>query len=332
MNTTQEQRLKSPRMNTQIRQNIQSLENAQLYDLLENTWRHISTSENDEIRTIIDVVMMRMHGSTINTLYFIDLIKEIAESDRRIPEADIALMHCYLDQNGIELNPEQALYYLKRAFEAGSIRARLIYANFLAGNETLKSVLHADPKKAIDIYLQTYQLENNESNSKYRRWAQESAVQILINGTCSGELPFDQEDIIRDYCESGQYIRPEYFYKLARFYSDGIASKDYKGPEYERARDLLLRGTKSGQITPIAECEAILQQWELIPRPPTGTQKAVEGVKTTIKLGAVIAILFFWSAVGLVRLSIANAINLYVGLPILIIIGAFWGIGVLRNK
>lgn len=65
-----------------------------------------------------------------------------------------------------------------------------------------------------------------------------------------------------------------------------------------------------------------LEAWGIAPKPapvPTATEKAVETIKVTGMLGGVVAVMFFWSFVGLFLLSVAAAINA-VMIPIVLII------------
>lgn len=273
------------------------------------------------IEMIISALSHRIHANAEIARYHFDLIKEIADSHLPIAKAHMILVDCYRRGHGVDADPYLALYHLEEAINIGSNEARWWYANFLIKNEGLESVLDTNPNKALNIYKE---LAWDDKDITVLSLSRYSAVPILIKGNYSGQLSPKDEDMVRQYSENWQEMSGLHYYDLARFYSDGIKSKDYAGPEYRRARELLNHGMEKSRSREIRQkCETLLDQWgvkPVPPTPPTRTQKAIQGANAALSLGFIIVVIIAWSFIGVALLAITAWINLFIGLPIIAIL------------
>ena len=287
---------------------------------LTDKW-HGSSEDIDNIEMSILTLSHRMRANAEIARYHFDLIKEIADSHLPIAEAHMVLMDCYRRGHGVDAAPDLALHHLEEAIKIGSNEARWWYANFLVKNEGLESVLDADPDKALNIYRELAWDDKDITVLSLSRW---SAVPILIKGKYSGQLSPKDEELVRQYSENWQDMSGLHYYDLARFYSDGINLKDYARPEYRRARELLIRGMEKSRSQEIRQkCEALLDQWSVKPvplAPPTKTQKAIQGAKSTLSLGFIVIVIIAWSFIGTALLAVTAWISFYIGLPIIAIL------------
>ncbi|HEX8592758.1 MAG TPA: hypothetical protein VF682_05685 [Pseudomonas sp.] len=279
-----------------------------------------SPDDVGHIEMIISGLSHRMHSNTEIARYHFDLIKEIADSNQPIAKAHMVLVDCYRKGHGVDADPYLALHYLEEAISIGSNEARWWYANFLVKNEGLESVLDTNPNKALDIYRE---LAWDDKDISILSLSRCYAVPMLIKGKHSGQLSEKDEEMVRQYAKNWQEMSEHHYYELARFYSDGITSKDYAGPEYKQARELLILGMKKSRSRDNQQkCEDLLDQWgvkPVQPAPPTRTQKAIQGANTALSLSFVIVVIIVWSSIGVTLLAITAWINLFIGLPIIFI-------------
>lgn len=301
-------------------------------DYLINAW-HGGKNNIDEVARIVAGLAYRMHSNAEIACYHISLIKEIADSSLPIAKAHMILLDCYRRGHGVEIDPYLALDHLEKAINIGSNEARWWYANFLVKNEGLESVLDTNPEKALNIYRE---LAWDEQDITIISLARYSAVPLLIKGKHSGQLSFKDEELIRQYSENWQCMSSLHYYDLARFYSDGIESKNYSSPEYRYAKNLLVRGMEKSASSEIKQkCEALLDEWgikPIPPLPPTRAQKVVEGTKIVISLGYAVTMLVVWSFIGMILLSITTWITIYITIPIMGLLAVFGIIAIIRKK
>ena len=259
-----------------------------------------------------------MHANAEIARYHFDIIKEIADSNLPIAKAHMVLVDCYRKGHGVDADPYLALHHLEKAISIGSNEARWWYANFLVKNEGLESVLDTNPKEALDIYRE---LAWDDKDITTLSLSRSYAVPMLIKEKHSGQLSEKDEEMVRQYSENWQGMSERHYYDLARFYSDGITSKDYAGPEYRRARELLNLGVKKSRSRENQQkCEALLDQWgvkPVQPVPPTRTQKAIKGANTALSLSFIVVVIIAWSSIGATLLAITAWINIFIGLPII---------------
>jgi TPR repeat protein len=263
----------------------------------------------------------RMRSNPEIARYHLDSVIEIADSNIPVPEAHLILVDCYRRGHGTKANPSEAFRYLQAAYKVGGNKVRWWYANYLLDNNGFEGFLDRDPIQALDIFREIAWDDNDTSMISLARW---SAVPLLIEGKHSGQLSTRDEKLIKMYIEDWRSMSVHHYYTLARFYSDGIDSRDYSGPEYNTARELLTRGADQSSIPTIRnQCRDLIAEWGLTPKPvqpATMTEKVVEGAKVTIGLGYVLIVLVIWSVIGVVLLAITAWIGLYVGLPLIAIV------------
>lgn len=213
-----------------------------------------------QINTLVGGLTARMQKDPAVAAYHIPLIKEIADDELPVPAARLAMADCYRRGNGVAANPQLALNYLERAAGTGDNHALWWYANHLINNEGLEDVLSVDIDKALSIFRQLI-ATLDLSIYELALW---SAVPLLIKGKSSGQLSPEDEEIVRSYSDSHN-VHSIHFYELARFYSTGVASNDYLGLEYRRARELAIRGVAAGSTDSKAKCLALLSKWGIAP-------------------------------------------------------------------
>jgi len=87
-------------------------------------------------------------------------------------------------------------------------------------------------------------------------------VPLLINNKHAGQLSSKDEELVDQYARHDSHISSAHYPELARFYSAGLSSRDYKGHEYRRARELLMKGAKMDQAPKAQQrCKDILAEW-----------------------------------------------------------------------
>lgn len=288
--------------------------------------------EFDAIETMVGGLSHSMKRNPEVARYHLDFIIEIADSDLPVPEAHLILADCYRRGHGTEARPSEAFRHLQAADTLGGNRVRWWYAHYLLDNKGFEGFLDRDPSRALDIFRD---LAWDEKDTSMASLARGSAVPLLIEGKHSGQLSARDEELIKRYIEDWRYTSYHHYYPLARFYSDGVVSRNYAGPEYEIARELLARGAEQHLIPRIRQqCQDLIAEWGLAPepvQPATMTQKVVEGAKVTIGLSYILIVLVIWSVIGVVLLAITAWIGLYIGLPLIAILVIGGGIASLRR-
>ena len=247
------------------------------------------------------------------------------EDPFEIPEAHMVLADCYRRGHGVEANPSKALHHLQRAVALGSHNARWWYATLLVRPDGLETVLRPDTNQAIEIFRELAWADDPRSE-----FARRSLVPLLIKGKHAGQLSSRDQELVDQYSGEHGGAAWAHYYDLARFYSDGITSKDYAGPEYRRARELLIRGIDVRDPRVQQQCATLLDQWKVKPLPPAPlsvAEKAVIGVK----LSFVVGVLIVWALIGTALLALVSFIGLYIGLPIVVILMVVGFIASLRK-
>jgi hypothetical protein len=289
---------------------------------LANEW-HSSEKNVASLELGSAIVASRLRLNSDIASYHFPLIKEVADSDLPLVEAPLAMFSSYRwGENGVGADPIVALHYLNKAVNTGNNKARWFYAGCLVDNRGLENVLDTDPAKALEIYRD---LAWDAKDITVMELARRHAVALLIKGKHSGQLSAKDEEMVRQYSDDPQQFSSEHFYDLALFYSNGIRSKQYSGPEYRRAVELLTLGMKKSRNPEIgSKCEALLDQWgvrPIAPPPPTRAQAIAENAKVTVAVGYSAVVLVVWSILGIVCVIIAALIDFSVSVVVLLIFG-----------
>lgn len=191
--------------------------------------------------------------------YYLDVIEEIAASDLEVPEARLILSDLYRRGHGVDLDPHLAVHHLKQAAAGGDHSARWFYASALVDNRGLEGALERDPEAAMVIFRE---LAWDGTNITTYSLARNSIVPLLIKGKHAGQLSSKDEELVDQYARHESHISSAHYPELARFYSAGLSSRDYKGHEYRRARELLTKGAKVDRAPKAQQqCKDILAEW-----------------------------------------------------------------------
>ena len=232
-------------------------------DRLVADWNGGATNLED-INLAVRGISHRIHRDPSVAPFYLDLLEQIAGSGMAVPEVHLVLSDVFRRGHGVEANPRLALDYLEHAIAHGSNNARWWHANLLVNNEGLEDVLERNVDAAIEIYRD---LAWDSADISIYCLARGSLVPLLISGKHAGQLSPKDEELVSQYADNDTHIVSAHYPELARFYSEGVGSRDYHGPEYRRARDLLTRGAQRSRVPGVQQkCRAVLAEWGL----PTG--------------------------------------------------------------
>jgi TPR repeat protein len=293
-------------------------EEKQRHESLANAWY---SSEKDvaeiELKTAIATKDFYKYPKVAS--YHFQLIKEIADSDLPIIEANLAMFYSYRRGEGVESDPSLALHYIHKALKTGSNEARLVYARCLEDNQGLESVLDTDPAKALEIYRE---LARDSKDPSSMDIACGRAVNLLIKGKHTGELSSADEELVWQYSGDWRIIHPSrLYYDIALFYSSEIKSSGNGSWKSRRAIDLLIHGMKQSRDREVSKkCEALLDLWgakPIAPPPPTKEQARRENAEIAVAVGFGAAGLVLWTILGIVLILAALAIDVVVSIVIL---------------
>lgn len=286
-------------------------------------WWHGSDSDVDRLNYGVGILRNRMWTSEEIARHHFAFVREIADSGLPVADAHLAIMDCYRRGHGVDRNPDRALHYLKKAMQTGSESAWWFYGTFLVRTDGFEGVLEPDPEEALNIFKRLMRGGNITTQSL----ARSSAASLLITGKRSGQLPTDDENIVRQYFSDRAEISPHHYADLALFYA--------AEPTREKAMTLLIEGLTARSEMVRQRCQELLEEWGAMPVPtpqPTGAQRAIKGVKTAAGLGYILVVMLVWSGIGLTLLAITSWISLFIGLPILVAIIIFGGISAFRRR
>lgn len=286
-------------------------------------WLHNpGTPDLSKIDTQVRILAVRMQENADIAAFHFDLIKEAADRFPTIESCQLAMVDCYRRGHGVQADATFAWSYLSRALATGRAEAKWWHANFLVDNKGLEEVISPDPARALEIYRD---LAWDESDLTILSLARKKAVPLLIEGKHSGQLSSEDEELVRQYASNWQEMNSAHYYELALFYSRGLRSTNHAGPEYATARRLLIDGmTKSRSEAVRRKCEELLDAWEVKPKPPepmTTKEKIAAGADVAAGVGGFVVGQFFWAAAAVAFFAVTAWINLFIAIPLIIVIG-----------
>jgi TPR repeat protein len=170
------------------------------------------------------------------------------EADTRDVDEHLRLAEIYEKGIDTESDHDKTLHHMVAAAELGSATAMVRLGSRYDGFGELGLF---DPEKAMEWYRKAAEIGNDT--------ASEAVADRIVNGRTAEECTEEEiKEIEHHYLNS--HLTGDAYYKLGKFYSDGVSSTDYNGPEYEKARRWLTVGMsrhqKGGQ-----KCGALLAEW-----------------------------------------------------------------------
>jgi TPR repeat protein len=252
-----------------------------------------------------------------------DAVYEVAQGTMPVPTAHMILHDCYRRGWAVAESPAKAVHHLEMAIKCGDESALWFMGCYLQGDEKLSSVLGQDLNRALEIFRE---LAINSNDVSIVSLARGSAAGLIARNYSYYEVSATDRKLVDMYVSDWQTIRSMDYLYLALFYASAASGDDYAGPEYRKARELLIKGTESGIEKVRNECQAQLIEWNVLPvnlpdPEPTTAEKAVQAVKVTAVAGGISMIVIFWSIFGLFLLAVVTMINATM-LPIILGIGA----------
>lgn len=275
-----------------------------------------------QIDTQVRILAGRMRQNPEAAALHFDLIKEAADRFPTIESAQMAMVDSYRRGNGVQADATFAWSYFSRALATGSAESKWWFANFLVDNKGLEEVISPDPERALGIYRE---LAWDDSSLSILSLARMQAVPLLIEGKHSGQLSSEDEELVWQYAKNWQEMNSVHYYDLALFYSPEGRSTDYAGPEYATARRLLIDGMNRSRSEAVRrKCEDLLDVWGVKPKPPepmTTKAKISASADVAAGVGGFLIGQLFWAAAAAAFFAVTAWINLYIAIPLIIVIG-----------
>ncbi|MGO8535888.1 hypothetical protein ACC756_36985 [Rhizobium ruizarguesonis] len=285
---------------------------------------------NSSADSFIQPVMMttaRISQNANSAKCLLPLYEEIVGRGAAIGEAHLAIADCYKRGHGAPHDPEKALYHIREAISLDHEPAKWFYGHWLLNNDGLSGKLAVDAEAALKIFRE---LANSGKDPSTVSLAAADAIKLIIAGkTAQSSSSAELADIDR-FCMRTDWLRGMSF-SLARFYSDGIESKDFNGPEFSKARKFLVDGLNSGREDERQKCMSLLEKWNALPTETKLTTFSDLTLTEKATLASIPIILAFWSIVGLSLLALVTAISAWAALVIACVAAAIWVIRLFKR-
>lgn len=266
------------------------------------------------------LMQSRMRGDKDIARENMNSLNTVGAGPGHVPTVHLTLHDFYKRGWGVDADPGKSLWHLERAIDGGSITAQWFLGSYLLGDEALAPVLPKDADRGLAILREVVNHPTDHSSAALARG---SAASYLIKNFTIHEVSREDRELIDAYAADSTYIRSWDYVHLARFYAGAATDNNYAGPEYEKSRQLLIKGSESFHESARNACNEQLDAWgvrPLPPRPKTTAEKAVTVAKTTAAVGGIGAIMWVWSIIGMALLAMTAMIS---AVTIPIILGVF---------